>query len=147
MPEAILQRAAPLRFARATTAHTRLLWAVASYYTVVSFLTRLALIAKAHASDQLAFSEAPRVVLTGLAYDAITMLYVIAPLAAWLALAPSRLLARPLNRVLLRAALTIGAFGLAYLGVVEYFFFDEFNARFNFVSVEYLIYPTSRGRA
>jgi phosphoglycerol transferase MdoB-like AlkP superfamily enzyme len=140
VPEAILQRAAPLRSARATSA-TRLVCAAAAYYAIISFATRVALIVKAHAADQLALPELPRVVATGLGYDAIACLYLIAPLAAYLALAPSRLLAHPQHRLLLRFALTAGAFALAYLGVVEYFFFDEFNARFNFVAVEYLIYP------
>ncbi len=36
---------------------------------------------------------------------------------------------------------TASVFGLLYLGAVEFFFFDEFDARFNFVAVEYLIYP------
>ena len=40
---------------------------------------------------------------------------------------------------MLYAALALTAFGLAYLGAVEYFFFDEFNARFNYVAVEYLM--------
>src|SRR3546814_2504181 len=33
-------------------------------------------------------------------------------------------------------------FGMLYLAAMEYFFFDEFNARFNLVAVDYLIYPT-----
>src|SRR3546814_20112374 len=31
---------------------------------------------------------------------------------------------------------------MLYLAAMEYFFFDEFNARFNLVAVDYLIYPT-----
>ncbi len=46
-----------------------------------------------------------------------------------------------LHGALLRVILALALFGALYLGVVEYFFFDEFNARFNFVAVEYLIYP------
>ena len=32
-------------------------------------------------------------------------------------------------------------FGLMYLCVVQFFFFQEFDARFNLVAVDYLIYP------
>jgi phosphoglycerol transferase MdoB-like AlkP superfamily enzyme len=138
--QAILQRSAPLRLIAAAP-RVRLVWSVAAYCCLAAFVTRLALIGKAFAGNQLALGELPRVVLTGVVYDAITSLYLAAPLAAYLALAPAKLLARPLHRALLRTALTLCAFGLAYLGVVEYFFFDEFNARFNFVAVEYLIYP------
>lgn len=34
------------------------------------------------------------------------------------------------------------SFGLIFLFFTEYFFFDEFNSRFNSVAVDYLIYPT-----
>jgi phosphoglycerol transferase MdoB-like AlkP superfamily enzyme len=140
VPEAILQRSEPLALV-SRSPRVRLVCAVAAYCSIIALLTRVALILKACAAHQLALAELPRVVLTGVAYDAITSLYLIAPLAAYLALVPSRLLARPLHRALLRSVLTLSAFGLAYLGIIEYFFFDEFNARFNFVAVEYLIYP------
>jgi hypothetical protein len=45
------------------------------------------------------------------------------------------------HRWLLASTFTLVVFGLIYLGAVEYFFFDEFNSRFNFVAAEYLIYP------
>ena len=140
MPEAILRRSAAAAVVPEAP-RVRLVWSVAAYCSIIALLTRLALIAKAYAGNQLALSELPRVLLTGIAYDALTSLYLVAPLAAYLALAPSRLLAKPLHRGLARIVLTVSAFGLAYLGIVEFFFFDEFNSRFNFVAVEYLIYP------
>jgi phosphoglycerol transferase MdoB-like AlkP superfamily enzyme len=140
VPEATLARSIVLRHAPAS-ARVRLLYAVAAYYLAISFLTRIALIVKSYGAGQLAWPEMPRVAITGFAYDAVTSLYLLAPLAAYLTLASQRWLARPTPRVLLYTALTLSAFGLAYLGVVDYFFFDEFNSRFNFVAVEYLIYP------
>ena len=118
-----------------------LLWTVAAIYLGISFLTRVALIAKAGAADQVLASDVPRVLLVGFAYDAITSLYLVAPLALYLAAVPLKLLASRVHRVTLHAGLAVVLSALAYLGIVEYFFFDEFNARFNFVAVEYLIYP------
>ncbi|HEX2830547.1 MAG TPA: LTA synthase family protein [Burkholderiales bacterium] len=140
MPEAILHRDAASAVV-SEAPRVRLVWSVAAYCAAIAFLTRVALILKAFAGSQLALSELPRVVLTGIAYDALTSLYLVAPLAAYLALVPSRVIAKPVHRALFRMVLTLSAFGLAYLGVVEYFFFDEFDSRFNFVAVEYLIYP------
>lgn len=129
-----------LRFGPANP-RTPLMALAAVLYCAVSAATRIALVAKAYAAGELGLPEMPRVVLTGLAYDAVASLYVVAPLALYLALAPARLFAARLHRTLLHALLTLALFGAVYLGIVEYFFFDEFNSRFNFVAVEYLIYP------
>jgi phosphoglycerol transferase MdoB-like AlkP superfamily enzyme len=129
-----------LRYAR-MSARAAILWTTAATYVVVSFVTRVALVAKAAAAHQLAFHEMPSVFLVGLGYDAITSLYLVALLAMYLAFTPLRFLRSGAGRLLLRAGIALTLSALAYLGIVEYFFFDEFNARFNFVAVEYLIYP------
>ena len=129
-----------LRFGPANP-RTGLIALLAVVYCAVSAATRIALVATAYAAGQLSALEIPRVLLAGLANDTVAALYVIAPLALYLSLIPKRLFAARLHRVLLHAILALLLFGALYLGVVEYFFFDEFNSRFNFVAVEYLIYP------
>jgi phosphoglycerol transferase MdoB-like AlkP superfamily enzyme len=142
VPQAVLP---VLRFSRRllapSTPRTALLWRLARLYCVLSLLTRLALLANAAASGQVAWMDAPGILLIGAGYDVITALYIVAPLALYLAFAPSRFLGHAVPRALLHAAIFAAVFGFTYLGIVEYFFFDEFNARFNFVAVEYLIYP------
>lgn len=135
-----LPRRLALRFGSANP-RTGLIALAAALYCAVSAATRLALAAKAHAAGELGALEIPRALLAGLANDTVAAFYVIAPLALYLALVPRRLLASRLHRALVRTVLALLLFGALYLGVVEYFFFDEFNARFNFVAVEYLIYP------
>ena len=134
-----LRRVTP-RFTRAT-GRAALLWASAAAYIAISLATRLALIAKAVADGQLGWTELPRVVAVGFAYDATMSLYLTAPLALYLAVVPRERLGRRGHRTLLHVASAIALSVLAYIGIVEYFFFDEFNARFNFVAVEYLVYP------
>jgi len=112
----------------------------AAYFTI-SMLTRLVLMLNAYSANQLSRSEVPRVLLTGLAYDVITSLYLVAPLVLLLVVLPGRMLVSRSYRAVMCSLLGAALFAIAYLGVVEYFFFDEFNARFNFVAVEYLIYP------
>ena len=41
-----------------------------------------------------------------------------------------------------RAALAAAFFGTLFAAVAELFFFEEFRSRFNFVAVDYLLYPT-----
>jgi phosphoglycerol transferase MdoB-like AlkP superfamily enzyme len=79
------------------------------------------------------------VLATGFVFDFLAALVVLSP--AFLALAGLRLrfLARP--RVL--AALLALAFSvLAFDAIAEYLFFEEFDARFNHIAVDYLLYPT-----
>ena len=143
MPQTTLslpRRLAPLRL-DPIPLRAALIWITAALYCALASATRIALAAKAFLAEQIAVQEMPRLFLTGLAYDAVTSLYVVAPLAIYLAILPVRWFARPLHRTVLYTALTLALFGGAYLGIVEYFFFDEFNTRFNFVAVEYLIYP------
>jgi len=73
--------------------------------------------------------------------DGIVLLYLTFPLTLVLALTPQRARVGRFWQGLSWAALTALVFALLYLACVEYFFFDEFNARFNLVAVDYLIYP------
>lgn len=127
----------------ASSGHQRyaLIWIVAALYGVISTLTRCVLAARALAAAQIVATDLPYVMATGFVHDAVTSLYLAVPFALYVLLAPQRLYRRAAHRVIVWVLLAVTIFGLTYLGAVEYFFFDEFNARFNFVAVEYLIYP------
>ena len=114
---------------------------LAGLYLAVNALLRSVLAAKALTAGQIAWTDVPASLATGLGYDALTALYLCAPLAAYLLAVPRTIYRARWHQRALWAALNVSAFGIAYLALVEYFFFDEFNARFNFVAVEYLIYP------
>jgi phosphoglycerol transferase MdoB-like AlkP superfamily enzyme len=77
----------------------------------------------------------------GLLFDVVTALNLFALFALYLVVVPKRIYSSRWHRWLLASLFSLVVFGLIYLGAVEYFFFDEFNSRFNFVAVEYLIYP------
>ena len=119
----------------------RLVWLVAAVYWGISGLTRAVLAAKALAAGQIAPGELPGVLGLGAGFDLIVALAITAPFALYLLALPRRLYRACAHRAALRSALALAFFGFAYLAAVEYFFFDEFNARFNYVAVEYLIYP------
>jgi len=65
---------------------------------------------------------------------------------AWLALAPLKFVLpglrfRPLWRGLFTAAVTVCCMAGVFLLVSEWFFFEEFESRFNCVAIDYLLYP------
>jgi phosphoglycerol transferase MdoB-like AlkP superfamily enzyme len=118
-----------------------LLTILAGFYLSVSGATRLTLAGKAWAAHQIQLLEMPRILLFGLGFDLVSCVYLAMPPALYLLLVPERLFHSRIHRALVWGVFAALCFGLTYLAAVEYFFFDEFNARFNFVAVEYLIYP------
>jgi hypothetical protein len=86
--------------------------------------------------------ELPSILLRGLANDAVVMLYALTPLALYLGLLPGRWLRSRAHRWLVGAACWTTLFAMVFVAVVERYFFQEFDARFNLVACDYLAYPT-----
>ncbi len=74
----------------------------------------------------------------GVGFDVLCALAALTPLACLLALLRCAWLERPRVRGLL-----VGAFfaAIAFDAAAQYYFFEEFNARYNHVALDYLIYP------
>ena len=119
----------------------RLWWLLGALYLCVSTLTRIVLTGVAISQGQASLGNVPALMAVGLLFDVVTSLSLFAPFALYLLVVPARMYNSRWHRWLLTCALSLAVFGLIYLGAVEYFFFDEFNSRFNLVAVEYLIYP------
>jgi phosphoglycerol transferase MdoB-like AlkP superfamily enzyme len=80
----------------------------------------------------------PRTIALGLWVDALVALVLFSPLAVGLALRGDGAPKRPwMGHALLVLVYAAAAFGAA----VEYQFFEEFDARFNHVALDYLLYP------
>ena len=107
-----------------------------------AFATRVLLSAVSLKQDLISPGMLPRIFATGAGMDAITCLYLVLPFALYLWLAPRRLYRSGIGRAMVFAGIALTLGSCLYLVASEYFFFDEFNARFNYVAVEYLIYPT-----
>ncbi|MEK7475013.1 MAG: LTA synthase family protein [Candidatus Coatesbacteria bacterium] len=83
----------------------------------------------------------PAVLGAGLRSDLAACAWAALPFIVWLSLAPDALVRAPWHRRLVLAVVA-GLLGGSIFGVsAEYFFFDEFEARFNVLAVDYLIYP------
>ena len=119
----------------------RLWWLLGALYLCVSTLTRVVLAGVAITQGQASLNDVPAMMAVGLLFDIVTALDLFALFALYLVLIPAPIYNSRSHRWLLAGTFALVAFGLIYLGAVEYFFFDEFNSRFNFVAVEYLIYP------
>ncbi|HEU4564534.1 MAG TPA: LTA synthase family protein [Gemmatimonadaceae bacterium] len=112
----------------------------AAVFLASSLATRLALLAL-HPPDDGA-AAVLRALAAGEGYDLLAALWLVAPLALLLTLLPERWLrARPVRAMLGVGQLVAIAVAI-FVVAAELLFFDEFNGRFNFVAVDYLIYPT-----
>lgn len=118
----------------------RPLWFVGGLYLLISALLRSGLWVVFGLKSGVAPPQLPEILGLGLGNDALEAVYLLLPLSLFLALSP--LQRRPAMRRLFVAGLWLMLFGMLFVAASEYFFFEEFDSRFNLVAVDYLIYPT-----
>ena len=115
---------------------------VVAVYMVLGLAGRTLLWARFGIEADVGASRLPYVLTAGFINDLVESLYLFAPFALYILLLPDRWFRSTANRVLLFGATAVTITGLIYLYAAEYFFFEEFDARFNIVAYDYLAYPT-----
>jgi phosphoglycerol transferase MdoB-like AlkP superfamily enzyme len=119
----------------------RPLLATGAAYLLLSGLLRAALWLRFGGEAGIVAVQVPAILGLGLVNDAVELLYLLAPFALYLTVLPQAWYAARPHRVVLGGALYAALFGMVFLNAMEYFFFEEFDARFNRVAVDYLISP------
>jgi len=114
---------------------------LAGIYLAINFLLRLVLWRKFGLAAGVDIGQLSYILAGGAANDLVELLYLLLPLSLFLLLLPRRFGASRWHRRLLGLGVYLTLFGAVYLAVAEYFFFEEFDSRFNLVAVDYLIYP------
>ena len=115
--------------------------ALVAVYLVLGFASRLVLWGKFGLDADVSAVNLPFLMLAGLVNDFVESLYLFAPLALYILLLPDNMFHTRGNRMVLHIGTLIGIVGLPYLAAKEYFFFEEFDARFNIVAFDYLAFP------
>ena len=113
-----------------------------SLVLVISLLTRIVLLIKSFSGVDFTLLNVIGIFLLGFFYDLINAGYFIIPLMLYLWLVPDKLFRKNWHRFLLYGIFFFFTFGLLFNAVSEFFFWDEFNSRFNFIAVDYLVYTT-----
>ena len=116
--------------------------ALAAWYVVVSTLTRLVLWGVFGTNAGVGVASLGWILPAGLVADVLQAIYLLAPLTLLVMLLTDRWHGTALMRGLLLGGSFLWMFGMLFVAASEYFFFEEFDARFNLVSVNYLMYPT-----
>ena len=89
----------------------------------------------------IALPSTGRVFLEGLHRDVFVALVLVLPLLGWALFVPKRWAARAWHRAFFWIACFVWWLVEIFLLGTEYFFFDEFQSRFNTVAVDYILYP------
>lgn len=119
----------------------RPLLVLGAIYLLLSLGLRVVLWQKFGADADVSLSHLPLILAVGAVNDAVESLYLFLPFAIYLTLASQSWFASGAHRVLLAVGTWLTLFGMLFLMVMEYFFFEEFDARFNRVAVDYLVSP------
>lgn len=107
-----------------------------------STVTRVVLLVKSFSDVDLTLSNSITIFAVGFIYDLVNAVYFSLPFVLYLWLMPQRLFRRAGHRYALLAWFFIMTFIIIFNGVAEWLFWDEFNVRFNFIAVDYLVYTT-----
>ncbi len=115
---------------------------LAAWYVAQALLLRVGLWFAFGRTGQVGASSLAWIVPAGLVADAIEALYLLAPFALFLWLVRDRWYRTGAMRIVLLTGSFLWMLAMLFVAACEYFFFEEFDSRFNLVAVDYLIYPT-----
>jgi len=106
----------------------------------ISLLTRIVFLSYSFSQVDVSPGNLLGIFLFGFFYDLANAAYFIIPLMLYLWLVPQRLYGKRWHGVVLVVLVTVCTFLLLFNAVAEWFFWEEFNTRYNFIAVDYLVY-------
>jgi phosphoglycerol transferase MdoB-like AlkP superfamily enzyme len=109
-------------------------------FLAVAFALRVALFLKMRGEGDLSLVRLPLALGAGAVYDVAAFGYAAIPFVLYVALVPDAIWRWRAHRVLATALWCAFVYALLLEATAEWFFFEEFGARFNFVAVDYLVY-------
>ena len=122
--------------------HTRQGFALFSLVTIMVSLSALRLVLLARFGPTgMSFGGDCFALLVGAYRDFFVSLVLLLPLLTWYLVVSNRWANRPWHRGLFWSVCYVWWLLEVFLLGVEYFFFDEFQSRFNTVAVDYVLYP------
>ena len=109
-------------------------------YCFLGFSIRMILFFMSLKSVDLSLLNTIKIFGFGLLFDFGTAIFFILPYGLYLLILPSKFIGKPLDKWLTFGILFFTFFITVFSFLAEFPFWDEFNTRFNFIAVDYLIY-------
>lgn len=106
----------------------------------LSFMVRSVLLIKDIHNVDLNLVRFIQIYVYGLFYDLVAISYFIVPFVFYLLIIPDRLFNTNIHRWISYVFFIISIGILVFSGIGEWFFWEEFSVRYNFIAVDYLVY-------
>ncbi len=118
----------------------KFLWYFFLLFVLVSFASRVSLLLYSFDDVDVGLLEFVKLFGLGLFYDVVTYFYYIIPFVVYLFLVPSRLFNSKIHKTIALVIFFAVLYGVVFNAFSEWFFWNEFGKRFNFIAVDYLVY-------
>ncbi len=106
----------------------------------LSLATRSILLFASLSHIDISFTGIVSIFLVGLFYDLVAALYYVSPIAVYIAIAPQFWFNNKIHRYIFSFFIFTQINYLVFNCFSEWFFWEEFSKRFNFIAVDYLVY-------
>jgi len=111
-------------------------------FVIISFISRTVLLGMSVNEVNTGILSLLRVYFVGLFFDTVAFSYFIIPFVIFLMFVPNRFFNSVFHKWFAYIAYFIAFAIIIFNGVSEYFFWEEFGVRYNFIAVDYLVYTT-----
>lgn len=123
--------------------YKKLCWAkIFGIFAIISLITRTVFLVQEYSEIDFSILLIAKIYGVGLFFDLITLTYFsFIPLIYYI-LIPNKIFRKKLHSYFLLILYFGLIYGLVFNAFAEWFFWDEFSSRYNFIAVDYLIYTT-----
>jgi len=138
----MLSRLLDLAMLRASLRRFSVVYHLAAVYLLAGVLLRLVLWARFGRNADVALSSLAWILPAGVLNDLVTVAYLLLPTTLFIAVTPDHWHRGRALSIVIALGSIVAISALVFVSASEYFFFEEFDARFNLVAFDYLMYPT-----
>lgn len=121
-------------------ARVKFLSKLAGIYVFCQFVFRILLLGISYNDVSYSIKDILGMFVLGIGYDIIIALYLLIPIALFIFLGGKNFLKNCCGKYLRKLLVFAFCFTVIFTAVTEYYFWDEFHSRFNFIAVDYLVY-------
>ena len=118
----------------------RFLWYFFILFVTISFFSRLSLLLYSFPLIDTNIVQLLKAFGVGLFYDIVAFFYYIIPFVIYLFLIPTKIFNSKVHKVIATAFFFFIVYLVVFNSFSEWFFWNEFGKRFNFIAVDYLVY-------
>ena len=109
-------------------------------FVFISFATRTVLLVANFSYINFGVFDIIKIYTSGFFYDFVASFYYVAPFALYLILVPNKIFNSKIHKYIIWFFLFTQIYAFIFNSISEWFFWEEFGKRFNFIAVDYLVY-------